>query len=78
MDETSTLGAANMAGADNGAAVGAKWAQNNRRTLMEYVQPSIDGTASYIRKSAVQTNNFELKPFYVSMIQNSVQSWIAR
>ena len=40
---------------------------------MEYVQPSIDGTTSCIRKPPVQANNFELKPSYVSMIQNSVQ-----
>ena len=40
---------------------------------MEYAQPSIDGTASCIRKPTVQANNFELKPSYVNMIQNSVQ-----
>ena len=40
---------------------------------MEYAHPSIDGTASCIRKPAVQANNFELKPSYVNMIQNSVQ-----
>ena len=40
---------------------------------MKYAQPSIDGTASCIRKPAVQANNFELKPSYVNMIQNSVQ-----
>ena len=34
---------------------------------MEYAQPSIDGTASCIRKPAVQAKN------YVNMIQNSVQ-----
>ena len=40
---------------------------------MEYAQPFIDGTASCIRKPTVQANNFELKPSYVNMIQNSVQ-----
>ena len=40
---------------------------------MEYAQPSIDGTASCIRKPEVQANNFELKPLYVNMIKNSVQ-----
>ena len=73
MEETPVLRAANMEGAGNGAAVGAAGVQNNRRTLMEYAQPSIDGTASCIRKPVVQANNFELKPSYVSMIQNSVQ-----
>ena len=73
MEETQVLGAANIEGAGNGAAVGAARVQNNRKTLMEYAQPSIDGTVSCIRKPAVQANNFELKPSYVNMIQNSVQ-----
>ena len=45
--------------------IGAVGVENLRRTLMEYAQPSIDGTTSYIRKLAVQANNFELKPSYV-------------
>ena len=68
MDETPALGVAHVVGAGNGAAAGATGAQNNRRTLMEYAQPFIDGTASCIRKPVVQANNFELKPSYVSMI----------
>ena len=73
MDETPALGVANVVGAGNGAAAEATGAQNNRRTLMEYAQPSIDGIASCIRKPKVQANNFDLKPSYVNMIQNSVQ-----
>ena len=73
MEETRVLGAANIVGVGNGAAVGAVGVENPRRTLMEYAQPSIDGTASCIKKLAVQANNFELKPSYVNMIQNSVQ-----
>ena len=73
MEETRVLGATNNAGAGNGAAVGAARVENLRRTLMEYAQPSIEGTASCIRKPAVQANHFELKPSYVNMIQNSVQ-----
>ena len=42
MEETRTLGAANIAGAGNGVAVGAAGLENPRRTLMEYAQPSID------------------------------------
>ena len=72
MEETPVLGASNMEGVGNGAVVGVAGVQNNRRTLMEYAQPSIDGTASCIRKPQVQANNFELKPSYVNMIQNSV------
>ena len=72
MEETPVLGAGNMEEVGNGAVVGVAGVQNNRRTQMEYAQPSIDGTASCIRKPAVQDNNFELKPSYVNMIQNSV------
>ena len=68
MEETPVLGAGNMEGVGNGAAVRAAGVQNNRRTLMEYAQPSIDGTASCIRKLAVQANQLELKPSYVNMI----------
>ena len=50
MEETRVFGAANIAGAGNGAAVGdaagvavgAAGRVNHRRTLMEYVQPFID------------------------------------
>ena len=68
MEETRVRGATNIAGAGNGAAIGATGIENPKRTLMEYAQPSIDGTASCIRKLAVQANNFELKPSYVNMI----------
>ena len=36
MEETRVLGAANIAGAGNGAVVGAAGVENPRRTLMEY------------------------------------------
>ena len=72
MEETRVLGAANIAGAGNGAAVGAAagavGVENPRRTLMEYAQPSLEGTASCIRKAPVHANQFELKPSYVNMI----------
>ena len=68
MEETPVRGATNIAGAGNGVAVGAAGLENPRRTLMEYAQPSIDGTASCIKKPTVQANNFELKPSYVNMI----------
>ena len=48
-------------------------AQNHRRTLMKYAQPSLDWTALCIKRPTMQANNFELKPSYVQMIQNSVQ-----
>ena len=73
MEETRVLEVANNAGAGNGAVVRAAGVENPRRTLMEYAQPSIEGTASCIRKPTVQANQFELKPSYVNMIQNSVQ-----
>ena len=52
MEETRVLGVANIAGTDNGAVV----VENPMRTLMEYAQPSIEGTASCIRKPAVHAN----------------------
>ena len=61
MDETPTLGVANIERVGNETTAGAAGAQNNRRTLMEYAQPSIEGTVSCIRKPAVQANNFKLK-----------------
>ena len=73
MEKQQVLGAANMAGAGNGAAVGAPRVDNHRRTLMEYTQLSIEGTASCIRRPEIQANRFKLKPSYVNMIQNSVQ-----
>ena len=53
--------------------VGAVGVENPRRTLMEYAQLLIEGTALCIRKPVVHANQFELKPSYVNMIQNSVQ-----
>ena len=50
MEEIPVIGAVNIEGASNRAAVGAVGVQNNRRTLIEYAQPSIDGIASCIRK----------------------------
>ena len=41
MEETRVLRAANIAGAGNGAAVGAAGVENPIRTLMEYTQPLI-------------------------------------
>ena len=68
MEEQQVLGAANMAGAGNGAVVGAPRVDNHRRTLMEYAQPSIERTASCIRRPEIQANKFKLKPSYVNMI----------
>ena len=45
------------------APVGAVGVENPRRTLMEYAQPSIEGTASCIRRPEIQANRFELKPW---------------
>ena len=81
MEETRVLGAVNIPGAGNGAVVGAAagvvveaaGGGNHKRILMEYAQHFIEGTTSCIRKPEVHANQFELKPSYVSMIQNSVQ-----
>ena len=64
IEETPTLVVAIRAGA-----VGAR---NENITLMEYAQPSLNGIASCIRRPTIKTNNFELKAFYVQIIQNLV------
>ena len=56
-----------------GVGVGAGVIQNAPRTLMDYAQPSLLGTESCIRRPAIESTTFELKPSYVTMIQNSVQ-----
>ena len=70
-----------LAGVGNGAGervgarneVGAGAIQNAPRTLMDYAQPSLSGTESCIRRPAIESIAFELKPSYVTMIQTSVQ-----
>ncbi|GKU88967.1 hypothetical protein SLEP1_g3172 [Rubroshorea leprosula] len=47
--------------------------QNNARTLGSYATPSLEGIASSIRRSAIQANNFEIKPAIIQMIQQTVQ-----
>ena len=64
MEEAPAPGAAIGVGTGIGAVIEVAEAQNDRRTLMEYAQALIDGTASCIRKP-VQANNYELRPSYV-------------
>ena len=65
------IGAGNGVGA--GVRVGVGAIQNAPRTLMDYAQPSLSRTESCIRRPAIESTTFELKPSYVTMIQNSVQ-----
>ena len=65
------IGAVNGIGA--GMGVGAGAIQNAPRILMDYTQPSLSRIESCIRKSTIESTVFELKPSYVTMIQNSVQ-----
>ena len=65
------IGAGNGVGA--GVGVGAGAIQNAPRTLMDYVQPSLLETESCIRRPTIESTTFELKPSYVTIIQNSVQ-----
>ena len=53
--------------------VGAGAIQNALRTLMDYAQPSLSGTKSCIRRPTIESTTFELKPSFMTMIQNSVQ-----
>ena len=45
-----------------GAGTRLRLGQSVQRSLMDYAQPSLTGTASCIRRLTVQANNFELKP----------------
>ena len=59
---------------DNTPIAGARagGAQEAHRSLMDYAQPSLSGATSCIKRPNVQSNNFELKPSFIQMIQNSV------
>ena len=63
----------NGVGVGAGVGVGTGAIQNAPRTLMDYAQPSLSRTKSYIRRPTIESTTFELKPSYVTMIQNSVQ-----
>ena len=65
------IGAGNGVGV--GVGVGASAIKNAPRILMDYAQPSLSRTESCIRRPAIESTTFELKPSYVTMIQNSVQ-----
>lgn len=47
--------------------------ENPRRLLRDYATPIVQGTASSIRRPAIQANNFEIKPSLIQMLQQSVQ-----
>ncbi|KAL0420900.1 UNVERIFIED_CONTAM: hypothetical protein Slati_3112900 [Sesamum latifolium] len=44
-----------------------------KKSMMEYLFPTADGTISNIAKPAVQANNFEIKPAIIQIIRSSVQ-----
>ncbi|KAL5559239.1 hypothetical protein UlMin_035450 [Ulmus minor] len=41
----------------------------NRRALRDYVAPNVIGTTSGIRRPTIQANNFEIKPYFIKMVQ---------
>jgi len=40
-----------------------------RRTLRDFITPGVQGIDSSIAQPAVDVNNFELKPAFISMVQ---------
>ena len=64
------LGVNAIVGVRIGATIGAGDGaiQNAPRTLMDYAQPSLLGIESCITRPTIQSNNFELKPSFVTMI----------
>ena len=53
------------------AAPAAQAAQEEGRTLMDYMQPSVGGIHSAIRKPVIAANNFEIKSGTIQMIKSS-------
>ena len=47
-------------------------ADQEQKALRDYVMPSVNGVISSIRRSAIQANNFEIKPAIIQMIQQTV------
>ncbi|XP_073152285.1 uncharacterized protein [Henckelia pumila] len=43
------------------------------RSMMDYAQPSFEGTRSSITRPVIRANQFEIKPAIIQMIQNHVQ-----
>ena len=43
------------------------------RPLYEYIRPRPNDTQSSIRRPPIQANNFEIKPAFIQMIQNTAQ-----
>ncbi|MED6177745.1 hypothetical protein PIB30_100963, partial [Stylosanthes scabra] len=41
----------------------------NRITLGQYINPTVDSCGSTIRRPAIQANNFELKPSLIQLVQ---------
>ncbi|MED6158220.1 hypothetical protein PIB30_030842 [Stylosanthes scabra] len=41
----------------------------NRVTLGQYINPTVDSCGSTIRRPAIQANNFELKPSLIQLVQ---------
>ena len=45
--------------------------QNGQRTMRDYVSPNVQSDQNLIVRPTVTTNNFEIKPAMIQMIQNS-------
>jgi len=43
--------------------------QEERKTLRDYVVPSLTGATSYIITQRIQGNNFKLKPVLIKIVQ---------
>ncbi|KAJ4715207.1 DNA-directed DNA polymerase [Melia azedarach] len=53
--------------------VGNNVGPEDQRALRDYAVPTVNGASTSIRRPAIQTNNFEIKPAIIQMIQTSIQ-----
>jgi len=44
---------------------------DQRRTLLDFIAPGVQGIASSIARPAIDANNFELKSALISMVEQS-------
>ena len=48
-------------------------ADQEQKALRDYAMPSVNGAILSIRRPTIQANNFEIKPDFIHMIQQTVQ-----
>lgn len=47
--------------------------EESKKTLRDYVMPSIDGAISSIRRPIIQAEQFEIKPTIIQIIEQTIE-----